>query len=67
MKISWDSCDEGYDLTSTRESIEEAIQSVVNEENNDKIAASGSNRGFDLEKIDFAKGSCLPRIGIRFR
>ena len=55
MKISWDSCDEGSDLETTRKSIEDAIRHVVNEENSSKIGARGGDRGFDLEKVDFAK------------
>ena len=55
MKISWDSCDEGSDLETTRKSIEDAIRHVVNEENSSKIGVRGSDRGFDLEKVDFAK------------
>ena len=56
MKISWDSCDEGSDLETTRKSIKEAIEHVVNEENSSKIGARGGDRGFDLERLDFAKG-----------
>ena len=56
MKISWDSCDEGSDLETTRKSIKEAIEHVVNEENSSKIGARGGDRGFDLERVDFAKG-----------
>ena len=55
MKISWDSCDEGSDLETTRKSIKQAIEHVVNEENSSKIGARGGDRGFDLEKVDFAK------------
>ena len=53
MKISWDSCDE--DLETTRKSIEDAIRHVVNEENSSKLGVRGSDRGFDLEKVDYAK------------
>ena len=55
MKISWDSCDEGSDLETTRKSIKDAIEHVVNEENSSKIGARGGDRGFDLERVDFAK------------
>ena len=55
MKISWDSCDEGSDLETTRKSIKQAIEHVVNEENSSKIGARGGDRGFDLEKVDFGK------------